>query len=93
MNYDMEINSSKKKYSSYDKAIENIKKAITEYQNALNTLTPIKGVASCDTLRKNIRAKIEELNSIINDYNRKKNNLKNTIKTLQIQKEKEMNGI
>ena len=89
MDYDTKIRLARNKCSSYDNSIENIKKAIEKYQETLEVLQPIKGIESCEELRKKINAKILELNDLISSINKKKNALKNDIREIQSKKEQE----
>ena len=87
MSIDSDIEYYRRKVREIENATPKIKEAIADYENALNELERIKGVAKCKALKIDIENKIISLNSLITDMQSKKRSYKNKISSLLAQKE------
>lgn len=74
--------------NNYNDAVININRAIASYKNAKVELNKIKGVESCEQLKKDINNKINELNSQVKKIKQDKSKMINQSEKLD-QKELE----
>lgn len=86
MSIDSDIRYYRDKISKIQAALPNVKLAITIYNNAIEELKKIKGVARCKELNVKIQNKIGELKSLINTMDKEIESYNAKIAALQREK-------
>lgn len=86
MSIDSDIVYYKNEIGKIEKAIPNIKLAITKYNESLEELKKIKGVSRCEEFKTKIKLKIDDLEELIKVMNKEIRTYNSQIQSLQKEK-------